>query len=76
MKDEEKLLAELINDETEVLMIFNLSQELVQTCENKDEAQALNIMTGSSFALLHAIKRYKEVKDGKGFSDRARTAYS
>lgn len=72
----EKELKELLDDDSYVLIIFNLAQEIVQTCENQKEAEALNIITGSSFALYHAIQHYKEVKYGKSVSDCSGFTYS
>ena len=56
--------SELIDDDDAfVLLVFNMSQELVQEKSGK-EAEALNMIVGSSFALYHAINHYKEVKNG------------
>lgn len=66
MSNLEKDFNEVIEDEGQVMIIFSIAQELVQ---NKDpelkETQALNIIVGNSFALLHAIRNYKEIKNGK-----------
>lgn len=64
----EKEFQELIKeDDALISIIFNLAQELVQEQDpNLKEVQALNIIVGSSFALLHAINNYKEIKNEQG----------
>lgn len=59
----EKEFREVLDDDALILLIFNMAQDLVQIKEPESkECQALNIITGSAFALLHAIKNYKEIK--------------
>ena len=65
----EKEFQEFIEDDAFVSVVFSMAQDLVQdpTLE-ADEAQALNIIVGSSFALVHAINNYKEIKNGKSIN--------
>lgn len=73
----EKEFKEIIQEDGLILVIFNMAQELVQIKEPETkEAQALNIITGSAFALLYAIKNYKEIKNGKSISNRSRITHS
>lgn len=59
-----------------LMIMFNMAQDLVQEKEGK-EAQALNILVGSSFALMHAIDNYKEIKkNGKSIKHSSRTSNS
>ena len=53
-----------IENEGQILLIFSMAQDLVQDLHDGKEQQALNIITGASFALLHAIRNYKEIKNG------------
>jgi hypothetical protein len=64
----EKEFIDLLNDDSTgvVSIIFGMSQEIVQEKDGK-EAQALNMIVGASFALVHAINNYKEIKNGKVF---------
>lgn len=66
---------EILEDDSMILVIFNMAQELVQESTGKN-AQALNMIVGSSFALYHAIQNYKEIKNGKSVGNRRRTADS
>jgi hypothetical protein len=57
-------LQEIIEDDALISIVFNMAQELVQEQDPRlKEVQALNIIVGSSFALLHAIQNYKEIKN-------------
>lgn len=72
MDELEAEFKEAISEDGLILVIFNMAQELVQEKSGK-EAQALNIVVGSSFALLHAIQNYREVKEnGKSINNRSR----
>ena len=66
---------EFIEDDAFALVVFNMAQDLVQESKDK-EAQALNMIVGSSFALYHAIQNYKEIKNGKSIKHGSRTANS
>lgn len=62
----------LNEDEGLVSIIFDMAQTLVQDAEPENkETQALNIIVGSSFALLHAIKNYKEIRNGENIDYRS-----
>ena len=62
----------LNEDEGLVTIIFDMAQTLVQDAEpDSKETQALNIIVGSSFALLHAIKNYKEIRNGEDINHRS-----
>ena len=68
---------ELVEDnDALVLVLFNMAQDLVQDVEDTKEAEALNIITGSAFALYHALQHYKEVKNGKSVKNSSRFADS
>lgn len=76
MSNLEKEFKEFIDtDDAYIMVIFNIAQELVQEKEGK-EAQALNMIVGSSFALLNAIQNYKEIKNGKSIEHSSRTSDS
>lgn len=70
--NEERLEAEfqeVIAEDGQLQVIFSMAQELVQDKDPElKEVQALNIIVGASFALLHAIRNYKEIKDGENVS--------
>lgn len=74
MTDLKAEFEEVIEDASP-LLIFNMAQDLVQDAEGK-EAQALNLIVGSSFALCHALNYYKEVTDGKSVKHSSGTADS
>lgn len=61
---------DLIQDEGYLLVMYNMAQDLVQECEDKRATQ-LNIIVGTSFALLHAIRNYKEINNGKSIKHRS-----
>lgn len=62
--------SEFIEDEGYLLILYNMAQDLVQDSDGK-QAAALNIIVGTSFALLHAIRNYKEIKNGKSIKHRS-----
>lgn len=66
---------EFIEDDAFALVVFNMAQDLVQESKEK-EAQALNMVVGSSFALYHAIQNYKEIKNGKSIKHGSRITNS
>lgn len=72
-KELEKELDNVLAESGIVTLIFSMTQDLLQTKKGKEE-QALNIIMGSSFALLNAINNYKEIKNGKSKYNRIRTA--
>lgn len=70
----EKQFNEYIDgDDSYILVLFNMAQDLVQYKQKEPEnARALNMIVGSAFALYHALQTYKEIENGKGIKHRSR----
>ena len=71
MSELEKEFLEFIDDDGYILILYNMTQDLVQDEQNPKKQQLYNMIVGSSFALYHAIQMYKENTNGKSIKYRS-----